>query len=81
MCSSLFVQFQPYDSFPKQLDHPFILTKTGILNIIFVELDECCVGGYCHDNATCTNVPGGYSCTCKTGYTGNNTHCEGKDGL
>ena len=44
---------------------------------IFLDLDECCVGTYCHDNATCTNVPGSYYCTCKTGFTGNNTHCEG----
>ena len=43
----------------------------------FADMDECCVGGYCHDNATCTNTPGSYFCTCKPGFIGNNTHCEG----
>ena len=46
----------------------------------YVDLDECCIGGYCHENATCTNTPGGYICTCKEGYSGNSTFCEGKNG-
>nr|CAB3262801.1 uncharacterized protein LOC100183467 [Phallusia mammillata] len=29
----------------------------------------------CHDNATCTNEFGGYSCQCKTGYRGNGYKC------
>jgi hypothetical protein len=41
------------------------------------DVDECCLGGYCHVYATCTNKPGGYDCQCKSGLTGNGTYCEG----
>ena len=50
---------------------------TGILN---ADIDECGEGGDndCSSNATCTNTPGGYNCTCLHGYTGNGTTCTGK---
>ena len=32
----------------------------------------------CHDNATCTDLEGGFECECVTGYTGNGTQCDGK---
>ena len=31
----------------------------------------------CHDNATCNNNNGSYSCNCNSGYTGNGTYCQG----
>ena len=32
----------------------------------------------CHENATCSDVVGGFDCSCNTGFTGNGTFCEGK---
>ncbi len=40
--------------------------------VMFADIDE---------NADCANIPGGYNCTCKTGYPGNGTTCEGKYSL
>lgn len=31
----------------------------------------------CSINAVCSNTAGGYNCSCKEGYVGNGTHCEG----
>ena len=61
------------------IDIIFLLSysSTGILN---TDIDECGEGGGndCSSNATCTNTPGGYNCTCLHGYTGNGTTCTGK---
>ena len=32
----------------------------------------------CHQQATCTDTDGSYSCTCNSGYTGNGLECNGK---
>ena len=32
----------------------------------------------CHNNATCLNTNGSFTCSCKTGYSGNGMQCEGK---
>ncbi len=31
----------------------------------------------CHENATCFNYPGGFNCSCNSGFIGNGTYCEG----
>ena len=31
----------------------------------------------CHDNATCTDDNGSYSCVCKDGFTGDGFNCTG----
>ena len=44
------------------------------------EIDECKDGSHdCHINASCTNIPGSYNCTCRPGYTGNGRICKGKN--
>jgi len=44
-----------------------------------VDVDECKEGiAECSRDATCTNAPGSYKCTCKPGYSGNGFHCKGK---
>ena len=45
--------------------------------VLFVDINECDNTTACHDNATCTNTEGSYSCVCKEGYTGNGTVCIG----
>ena len=45
-------------------------------------MDECVQNGHfnhdCHDNATCTNTDGSFTCACNDGYEGNGTQCTGK---
>ena len=41
-------------------------------------MDECGEGTHdCHEEATCNNTMGGYSCTCNKGYEGNGVNCSG----
>ena len=43
------------------------------------DIDECSADpSPCDENADCINGNGSYSCTCKQGFTGNGSHCEGK---
>jgi len=43
----------------------------------FSDLDECSTYTYnCDVNANCINNVGSYSCTCKSGYTGNGQTCN-----
>ena len=42
------------------------------------DFDECSLEPIpCDENADCTNNDGSYSCTCKQGFTGNGSICEG----
>ena len=43
-------------------------------------MDECLNATIhqCHQNATCNNNDGGFSCDCNRGYVGNGTYCDGK---
>ena len=43
-----------------------------------LDLDECKGKTHkCDVNANCTNIPGSYNCTCRPGYTGNGSICNG----
>ena len=47
---------------------------------IFLLLDiiNCGVDDGCHENATCSDANGNYTCDCKTGFTGDGFNCSGK---
>ena len=54
--------------------------KVKIFNMFFIFLDinECMLGTHnCHNNATCFNTNGSFTCTCNIGHSGNGTKCEG----
>jgi len=43
-----------------------------------LEIDECAEKkDNCHDQATCTNTIGSFTCACNSGYTGNGVNCDG----
>ena len=59
----------------------FIIRYIPSIYIFSTDIDECSENNrprYCHDNATCTNTNGSYTCTCKNGYTGNGASCQGQ---
>ena len=42
-------------------------------------MNECTNGAdWCHDDATCNNTEGSYTCTCNPGYNGNGFCCISK---
>ena len=55
-------------------------TITAIMSVgIVTYIHECLIidgGSTCHEQAICSNEPGGYTCTCNTGFTGNGSFCE-----
>ena len=56
-------------------------TDTTMLVLLTVtDMNECDERTRnCHERATCSDVIGGFNCTCKSGFTGNGTFCEGKN--
>ena len=50
--------------------------------LVLSDFDECSLEpNPCGDNADCTNTEGSYSCSCKKGFTGNVSACEGTCGF
>jgi hypothetical protein len=47
---------------------------------VCTDVDECANGtDNCHANATCTNTPGSFLCTCLAGYAGDGVTCNDID--
>ena len=45
--------------------------------MIIADIDECTENAsICDLNANCTDIDGSFTCTCKTGYTGDGDTCE-----
>ena len=60
-----------------------VLERTNCLLFVVFSLsldnDECTTGSHnCHSQATCTNTPGAFTCSCTVGFTGNGVSCSGK---
>ena len=62
------------------LQHNLIFALHSVLQLLTVaDVNECDAKTHdCHENATCSDVVGGFNCTCDTGFTGNGTFCEGE---
>lgn len=47
-----------------------------------VDIDECDPATYlshnCHQNATCTNTEGSFTCACNKGFQGDGRSCQSK---
>ena len=57
----------------------YVCTQVHIIIFMHADIDECADGSVtCSPDATCTNFPGGYSCTCRQGHSGDGTTCVGK---
>ncbi|WP_194863092.1 EGF domain-containing protein [Myxococcus sp. AB036A] len=53
---------------------------SGTQPSVCTDVNECTNGtSQCSVNATCTNTPGSYNCTCKPGYSGNGWTCDDID--
>ena len=49
-----------------------------LLKFTSTDIDECALGlDRCHEHAVCTNTMGGYTCECRTGFTGDGFNCQG----
>ena len=45
---------------------------------LIIDINECELNIHsCHEQATCTNSPGSYSCACNPGWTGDGFDCQG----
>ena len=48
--------------------------------VLFPDVNECELEiDSCNSNADCMDTDGSYNCTCKLGFTGNGTACDGND--
>ena len=58
---------------PPSCDAGFFL---DMKTLTCIDFDECASGlNDCHNDATCNNTEGGFTCECKAGYIGNGTDC------
>ena len=58
-----------------------ILSPSVIVTLfqnILLDIKNCENDDGCHDNATCTDDNGSYTCVCKDGFTGDGFNCTGK---
>ena len=44
----------------------------------FLDIINCGVDDGCHDNATCNDANGNYTCACDEGFTGDGFNCTGE---
>ena len=52
-----------------------------LLFTIHLDIPNCENDDGCHDNATCTDANGSYTCVCKVGFAGDGFTCTGNISL
>lgn len=54
---------------------------TLLMSSSILDVDECknSYKNSCHEKAECINIPGSYTCLCKTGYQGDGFDCVGRN--
>ena len=73
VCHKLLIQLHLINVFYSSL----VANICYFLFFILIDVNECLTGP-CDVNAVCSNTPGTFGCTCKTGYSGNGLICSGK---
>ena len=55
------------------------LFNVDLLHVLsFLDIPECALGhDDCHVNATCSETPGSFECTCNQGFSGDGRDCQG----
>ena len=56
--------------------HKRAYTVTYLI-FLSLDIDECVTSDLCDENAVCVNTKGSFVCTCRLGFTGNGTSCNG----
>lgn len=72
ICSIIFTTERP-----DLINNAHVLTIFHFVFFLIADIDECSSGHRCHNNATCQNTVGSYTCTCVNGYTGDGINCTG----
>ena len=56
------------------------MVQRVFVHVVLLDFDECVSPGdnNCSTNGACANTPGGFTCTCNQGYTGDGVSCMGK---
>ena len=49
-----------------------------MINLCYVDINECEQVNDCDVNANCTNTAGSYDCECKHGFRGDGETCTGE---
>ena len=76
MVNQLISQLLVFITFSSQVYYSiFVLLKFA--DFVFVDIINCENDDGCHDNATCSDANGSYTCLCQDGFTGDGFNCTG----
>ena len=61
------------------IENSAVTYSVNIFHLLTADVDECAIGNHsCHDNATCHNNQGSYTCSCNSGFAGDGIFCTSK---
>ena len=59
-----------------------LITHVMLLLYLFLDIDECTKESHnCNINANCTDTPGSYICSCKSGFVGDGFNCASENSI